>query len=90
MTTLTNLHAAARQAGLAVTWQDANGKSHKTDPDVLQALLNTIEIHEGNTSTRPSPLIIAQVGEAVTLPFQNGNTASYVLQKKMVANKRES
>lgn len=82
MTTLTNLHAAARQAGLAVTWQDANGKSHKTDPDVLQALLNTIEIHEGNTSSRPSPLIIAQVGEAVALPFQNSNPASYVLQKE--------
>lgn len=72
-----DLHQAAKKAGLAISWQDAFGKTHRTDPDVLKALLQTCSF--GEEKKYPT-LVSVKVGESICLPINNKGSESFLLK----------
>nr|WP_301274218.1 4-alpha-glucanotransferase [Acetobacter senegalensis] len=75
-----DLHQAAKQAGLAISWQDAFGKTHRTDPDVLQALLHTLQTRSSGEEKNYPSLLTVKVGETTSLPFRKGGPQSFLLK----------
>ncbi|KVC94549.1 hypothetical protein WI76_21255 [Burkholderia ubonensis] len=77
----------ARQAGLAIDWQDAAGNARRVDPDTVRAILSAFglpcmtarqcgesaaRLREAERVVDAPPLLIARCGEPTPLPWLGG------------------